>query len=181
MLSCVIKEPDPCEPICLCCAFHIYRENIVCVLQEGVFRNIGWRGPPYVHHSIGTPPHRYIHFPTHITPSRIWFPLLWKILNQTHWLINDNKCIACFHGVQKRAADDCTEFCWVIRKKLCTGHQPIVNTDVAWKATDWSKFCQMCETGNSIGLYSVTECTRKLLMSFCSMDWILAVFGIPQT
>ena len=51
-----------------------------------------------------------------------------------------------------------------LRRKLCTGRQPIVNRVVARKATDWSQFCKRCETGNSIGLCSVSECTRKLLM-----------------
>ena len=45
-----------------------------------------------------------------------------------------------------------------------TGRQPIVNRVVARKATDLSKFCKRCETGDSIGLNSVSECTRKLLM-----------------
>ena len=52
-----------------------------------------------------------------------------------------------------------------IRRKLCTGRQPIVNGVVARKATDWSKFSKRCETGNSIGLYLVSECIIKLLMS----------------
>ena len=28
----------------------------------------------------------------------------------------------------------------------------------------WFKFCKRCETWDSIGLYSVSECTRDLLM-----------------
>ena len=51
-----------------------------------------------------------------------------------------------------------------IRRKLCTGRQPIVHRVVARKTTDWSKFSIRCETGNSIGLYSMSECTRKLLI-----------------
>ena len=59
-----------------------------------------------------------------------------------------------------------------IRRKLCIGCQPTVNRVVARKATDWSKFCRRCETGNSIGLYSVSECTRKLLL-LNLIGWLL--------
>ena len=45
---------------------------------------------------------------------------------------------------------------------MCTSRQPIVNRVVARKATDWSKFYKRRETGNSIGLYLVSECTRML-------------------
>ena len=34
-----------------------------------------------------------------------------------------------------------------IRRKLCTGRQPIVNRIVARKATDWSKFCKSVKQG----------------------------------
>ena len=34
---------------------------------------------------------------------------------------------------------------------------------MAWKGTDWSKFCKGVKQG--IHLYSVSECTRKLLMT----------------
>ena len=57
----------------------------------------------------------------------------------------------------------------VIRRKLCTGRPPTVNRVVARKATDWSKFWKRCETGKSIGLYSVPECTRKFLM--IAVNW----------
>ena len=49
---------------------------------------------------------------------------------------------------------------------MYTGRQPIVNWVVAQKGTDWSKFGNRCEAGNSSGLYSVFECTRKLLMHY---------------
>ena len=68
-----------------------------------------------------------------------------KINNCSHWATAKNLSHSC-----------------VIRRKLCTGRQAIVNRVVARKATDWSKFCKRCETGNSIGLYSVCECGRNV-------------------
>ena len=64
----------------------------------------------------------------------------------------------------KSSFEPCAHFISALRRKLCSGRQPIVNWVVAQKATDWCKFGKRCETGNSIGLYSVSECIRKLLM-----------------
>ena len=66
----------------------------------------------------------------------------------------------------------CLKWSWPLRwhhimTKLFTGRQPIV---VTWKATNWFKFCKRCETGNSIGLYSVSESTRKLRGKAPSFD-----------
>ena len=68
-----------------------------------------------------------------------------------------------------------------MRRKVCTGRQPIVNRVVARKATDWSKFCKRCETGNSIGLYSVAECTRKPLMQFKELVTHLATTYLVES
>ena len=44
-----------------------------------------------------------------------------------------------------------------IRRKLCIGRQPISRLPRYNPIHYWSKFCKRCETGDSIGLYSVSN------------------------